>query len=755
MNLSSMLSGLSGNSGGGANSPPNPTSATPTNKPSAGGGGSAPQITIPADKYNDAPKVDAAAEKVGTDAERIRAKQTNELIRLNTGMLNVLRNIHNFNVETLRSQNMATKLASIEAGRGGDATSTSSRSSMGGGMGSALLLGAAAGALFPAILGLGKAFEGLANFIGSMFGTDGLRSGTEAAGGLATGAGAAKGFLNKFMGRGGAEPEAAPKTRVREGFTQEGNRYRNNQTGRIASAADAVEEVRPGALQRVTTSVVKGVRGATLSFLKKVLAFAAKYGRLLSVLVYLIEPVVALIESGGEITQEVKKSLAKAFVGLLLNEAAAAAIGALLGSIVPGPGTVIGAVLGVGGSFALGMLAGSAIEVIANELASAFVGEKSWGEAADTIGTTIKDGASKAVSTAAAAVSTTGESYASSTYNKVSETLGGGMLGKAAGGLASITAFGVGAGVGAATTATDYLFGTKTNDAVQLSTPPATGGGTSAKDLLQPKGMGGGRVSPIGGMEEIKNMIKAHEGVRAQPYKDSEGLWTIGYGHLIGNGSSPGEYAGRTLSKEEIDALFEEDFAKHYKIAEGTPGWSKANMTGKAAMIDLAFNMGQWWKKFPNTSKALADGNAQGAADGLRNSLWYKQVGPGRGNQIISMIAAGFNGGSSVTGDSNVAVASAQQTPGASAESGVTPNNSAGNGNVVASQQAPNVDTAAQISPPTAGRGGGRRGRMSSMANATSGNPGQTMAMPGNQSIPAPTASKGGLDLLWYFGAAA
>ena len=55
--------------------------------------------------------------------------------------------------------------------------------------------------------------------------------------------------------------------------------------------------------------------------------------------------------------------------------------------------------------------------------------------------------------------------------------------------------------------------------------------------------------------------------------------------------------------------MFEEDYAHHKKIASRTPGYDEANYAGKAAMIDLGFNMGQWWPKWPNTSKALKEGD--------------------------------------------------------------------------------------------------------------------------------------------------
>ena len=158
-----------------------------------------------------------------------------------------------------------------------------------------------------------------------------------------------------------------------------------------------------------------------------------------------------------------------------------------------------------------------------------------------------------------------------------------------------------------------------------------------------------GAAAKIQGMDDVKKMIMKHEGVRNQAYKDSRGLWTIGVGHLIGNGSSPGEYAGKTLTDKEVQDLFEEDFAHHVKIAEKTPGWDLANETGKGAMIDLAFNMGAWWKKFKNAAAALSAGDFNKGADELVHSAWYSQVGD-RAKQIVGMIRAGKGTGEEKSG---------------------------------------------------------------------------------------------------------
>lgn len=202
----------------------------------------------------------------------------------------------------------------------------------------------------------------------------------------------------------------------------------------------------------------------------------------------------------------------------------------------------------------------------------------------------------------------------------------------------------------------------------------------------------------IQGMDDVKAMIKLHEGVRDEAYKDSLGKWTIGVGHLIGDGSSPGEYAGRKLSPQEIDDLFEEDFAKHVRIAEKTPGWNLANDAGKAAMIDLAFNMGYWWKKWPNTAKALSEGNFDAAANGLQDSKWYTQVGR-RAPTIVSLMRAGKGGGIETTGTAGTAVAEAP----------------AGMGEQIGPKPKPEVSTTSQVAvvvppaSPTGGNAGGKK----------------------------------------------
>jgi lysozyme len=150
-------------------------------------------------------------------------------------------------------------------------------------------------------------------------------------------------------------------------------------------------------------------------------------------------------------------------------------------------------------------------------------------------------------------------------------------------------------------------------------------------------------VPPItGGDKGVMSMIKNHEGVRLEPYKDSLGLWTVGVGHLIGDGKTlPDEWKGKKLTMQEVDDLFAKDFIHHKEMAKKIPGWDLANETGQAALIDLTFNMGgAWYKKFPAAAKALAAGDFNKAADELTDSLWYKQV-KDRAKTVVGMIRGG------------------------------------------------------------------------------------------------------------------
>ena len=198
-----------------------------------------------------------------------------------------------------------------------------------------------------------------------------------------------------------------------------------------------------------------------------------------------------------------------------------------------------------------------------------------------------------------------------------------------------------------------------------LPKPAAAAAGAGAPSGPAPV-VSGGKAPAMGSLDDTKKMIIKHEGMKDMPYKDSLGLWTIGVGHLIGDGKSlPAEY-NRKFTQAEIMKMFDEDFEHHAKAAEKIPGYNKANQGGQGALIDLTFNMGpSWYKKWPNFVKKLGAGDFKGAADELAGSKWAQQV-KSRAQTIIALVTGAGEGGAAPTpvgGETKVASAAPSAAP--------------------------------------------------------------------------------------------
>ena len=132
----------------------------------------------------------------------------------------------------------------------------------------------------------------------------------------------------------------------------------------------------------------------------------------------------------------------------------------------------------------------------------------------------------------------------------------------------------------------------------------------------------------------LREMLVRHEGLRKKAYKCSKGKWTIGIGHNIDANPLPADmklYLAEhgELSDELIDRLFEADVA----IAERGcrilyPGFDSFSENRRNALIDLMFNMGLGsLQKFHVTNSLINKGDWSRAADNLKLSLYYRQLG--------------------------------------------------------------------------------------------------------------------------------
>jgi lysozyme len=150
----------------------------------------------------------------------------------------------------------------------------------------------------------------------------------------------------------------------------------------------------------------------------------------------------------------------------------------------------------------------------------------------------------------------------------------------------------------------------------------------------------GGAVAAGPPPSDVKKMIIQHEGIRLQPYKDSLGLWTIGVGHLIGDGHSLPDSWNRTFSQAEVMALFDQDYEVHKKAAMAIPNFSRLGEKAQAAFIDLTFNMGAgWYRRWPKLLQAMRDFDIASVISNLRNSKWAQQVQASRVSDVLSLLS--------------------------------------------------------------------------------------------------------------------
>ena len=112
-------------------------------------------------------------------------------------------------------------------------------------------------------------------------------------------------------------------------------------------------------------------------------------------------------------------------------------------------------------------------------------------------------------------------------------------------------------------------------------------------------------------------LIKHHEGVRSRPYRCPAGLWTVGVGHLIGDGKSLPESWNKTFSQEEIDKILKSDLRRFElgltKLLPNIP--LKQNEFD--ALVSFCFNLGLGCFQRSTIRQALLRGNKEAAMESL------------------------------------------------------------------------------------------------------------------------------------------
>jgi len=112
-------------------------------------------------------------------------------------------------------------------------------------------------------------------------------------------------------------------------------------------------------------------------------------------------------------------------------------------------------------------------------------------------------------------------------------------------------------------------------------------------------------------------LIKHHEGVRNRPYRDCIGLWTVGVGHLIGDGKSLPESWNKTFTSEEVDALLIRDLNRFERgVSKMLPN-VPLRQCEFDCLVSFAFNVGLGTFQRSTLRQALLRGNKTQAMESL------------------------------------------------------------------------------------------------------------------------------------------
>lgn len=168
-------------------------------------------------------------------------------------------------------------------------------------------------------------------------------------------------------------------------------------------------------------------------------------------------------------------------------------------------------------------------------------------------------------------------------------------------------------------------------------------------------------------LADLARMLKDHEGVRLSPYRDTEGLLTLGVGHCLDRKPISARTAQIMLEDDIMDVLFDLDRA--------LPWWRDLDPLRRRALADMCFQLGigrvtpaSGLLAFQRMLSSLRTGDWSGAYRECLTSTYATQV-PARARRIAEILLTGADPGfRPVTATSPSTVLSSLKTPASGAE---------------------------------------------------------------------------------------
>ena len=114
------------------------------------------------------------------------------------------------------------------------------------------------------------------------------------------------------------------------------------------------------------------------------------------------------------------------------------------------------------------------------------------------------------------------------------------------------------------------------------------------------------------------NLIKRFEGIRYKPYRCPAGLWTVGVGHLIGDGKQLPDSYNKTFTEREVDELLRKDLARFERgVTMLFPVSYRFTQGAYDALVSFSFNLGLGALQRSTVRSALLRGDKTMAGESL------------------------------------------------------------------------------------------------------------------------------------------
>jgi lysozyme len=130
----------------------------------------------------------------------------------------------------------------------------------------------------------------------------------------------------------------------------------------------------------------------------------------------------------------------------------------------------------------------------------------------------------------------------------------------------------------------------------------------------------------------LLQQLKVDEGFRSKPYLDTEGINTVGYGRNL-------DHVG--ITEDEAEHMLMNDIDRVSLQLETLPVYRALDEIRQTVIANMTFNLGfRGVLSFRKMWAALAEDDYIQAAQEMKHSKWFRQVGP-RAQRLITIMQTG------------------------------------------------------------------------------------------------------------------